>query len=87
MKAAGKHRRREPRTGGEALEPLLRRAVGAAALWLAVFALVSLAVGWTLAAAVALAGGVACVLGLSLGHVISTAKHSPRDPLATSRRG
>jgi hypothetical protein len=73
---AGRHRQAVTDPEPEAVAPLIRRVVGALALWLAVFGVLAFERGWTSLAAVAVATGALCLLGLGVSQVIETSRSS-----------
>jgi len=85
--ASGRHRRAGSRSEDDGSGALLRRAVGAGAVWLVAFGLFSMAEGWTRAGALALVTGVLMALGVAASVLMATAPAPGDDPMLAHSRG
>jgi hypothetical protein len=84
--ASGRHRRAGSRLD-DGSTALLRRALGAGAVWLVAFGAFSMAEGWTQAGALALVTGVFMGLCVAASNLLQTAPESAYDPMVARCRG
>jgi hypothetical protein len=85
--ASRRHRRAGSRLADDGSAAVLRRALGAGAVWLVAFGSFSIAEGWSRAGAPALVIGVFIALGVAASNLVRAAPGSVDNPMVAHSRG